>query len=299
VAADRVVVRHLPGDDAELAVEVLTEDELEIRPGIERSDAETENWLGFETPTEHSGPESTVEQSAMTLAEERSDEPERTDEEVEEPESAGRSPDEEEAARRALLASARGLAEALAEALRDAMAQEGAPAEDDSGVLPQRLPEVPAAEVIEDAGAPDAGQSASAHDTPGSESADSGPGVLTDKEAVAAALKAAPRVVPGRVVAAEGLEISTRRPQWSRTTLSTTHPRNPVVWITFGRDGRVRRAGFLRYGDQAFDTGYPSVDEPLINAVYRWTAKGKALDDLPRDKPDAGVTIRVWVVLVN
>ncbi len=253
-----------------------------LRPGIVESDAQTPNWLGFETPTEHAAPESAIEQSAMALEEER-----RREEEE-------RAAEREEGLR-ALVASAMSLAEAWADAAR-AMAT----AEDSPHGLPV-VESVGGGEgVAGQAVAPGAAPVPAAVERDGASSEgaeDSSPGIITDKEALAAALKSAPTVTPGRVLAAEGLEISTRRPQWSRTVQLTARPRNPVIWITFGRNGRVLRAGFLSDGERVFDTGDQSVNEPLMNAVYRWTAKGKAIEALP-DEPEAGVTIRVRVLLI-
>ena len=35
----------------------------------------------------------------------------------------------------------------------------------------------------------------------------------------------------------------------------------------------------------------------MLNAVYRWTARGEALSKLPAGNPDAGVTITVTILL--
>jgi hypothetical protein len=284
-ASDELVV------DIAVVEETVEEPDDPLRPGIVESDAQTPNWLGFDTPTEHSAPESEVEQSAMALQEESA-----RDEETEKEE--GERAAEREEAVRALLASAMSLAEAWADAARGVGV-----AEDSSQALP-------AGEGVEGEAAVAAGQGAAPgaatvpaagaeRDGTSSEGAeDSSPGIITDKEALAAALKSAPALTPGRVLAAEGLEISTRRPEWPRTVQLTARPRNPVIWITFGRNGRVLRAGFLSDGQRLFDTGDESVNEPLMNAVYRWTAKGKAIEALS-DKPEAGVTIRVRVLLIG
>jgi hypothetical protein len=105
------------------------------------------------------------------------------------------------------------------------------------------------------------------------------------------------RVRPGQPVAAKGLDIKTRRPQWGTTTLLTAFPANPVVVIEFNRSGKVVRAQFARDGKRVMSTGYEDVDEPLLNAVYTWTAAGKALEKLPEDDPDATVRIVLSVVL--
>jgi hypothetical protein len=106
------------------------------------------------------------------------------------------------------------------------------------------------------------------------------PGITSDRESIAAAVRDAPTVRPGRVLAAQGLEIQTRTPRWTYTTMMTRRPRNPTVEIAFGADGRVRHADFVRDGAKVFNTGFEDVDEPLLSAIYTWTAKGKPISDL-------------------
>jgi hypothetical protein len=86
----------------------------------------------------------------------------------------------------------------------------------------------------------------------------------------------------GRPAAGQGLEVRTVRPRFSVTTMLTSNPRRSTVDVVFGRDGRVLRAAF----QQGRTTGYPEVDGPLLDAIYRWTARGRALADIP---PDADV----------
>lgn len=96
----------------------------------------------------------------------------------------------------------------------------------------------------------------------------------------------------GRVAAAQGLRITTVRPVFSVTTMSLAHPRSPTVVIEFGRDGHVRRASFL----PGKATGESGVDQPLLDAVYRWTASGERLEQLPTD-PEAVVAITMRIIL--
>ncbi len=119
------------------------------------------------------------------------------------------------------------------------------------------------------------------------------PGVMSDRESVAAAMKEAINVRPGRPAAAEGLEIKTTNPRWSVTTQLTASPRNPVVWIAFGRNGKVIDADFLN-GEK---TGSGSVDEPLLHAIFTWRAKGVALDELPEADPKAAVRVVLRITL--
>ncbi len=88
------------------------------------------------------------------------------------------------------------------------------------------------------------------------------------------------------------MRITTVRPEWSITTRLMTAPKNPVVRIVFGKDGKVKKAGFVR----GQSTGYEEVDGPLLDALYRWTAKGESLDKLGNDK-NAGVGMSFRIVL--
>ncbi len=81
-------------------------------------------------------------------------------------------------------------------------------------------------------------------------------------------------VRPGQVVAAEGIEIKTARPQFSLTTALTAIPLNPIVSITFEPDGSVYDAKIIR------SSGYADVDGPVLACLYRWRAGGEALQRL-------------------
>jgi len=127
---------------------------------------------------------------------------------------------------------------------------------------------------------------------PGAEPSGERPGEKSDRESTPSALEDTIDVKPGRPAAAKGLDIKTVRPLWSDTTQLVAAPRNPVVRLTFNRAGRVSRAVFL----PGQSTGMKDVDEPLLDAMYRWTAKGEALRALPAT-PDAGLTVQFRIML--
>ncbi len=83
-------------------------------------------------------------------------------------------------------------------------------------------------------------------------------------------------VRPGRVVAGEGIEISTAHPRFSAVALSSSIPKNPLVRIVFDKYGTVIEAEVLR------SSGYPNIDGPILASLYKWKASGKKLEQLNR-----------------
>ena len=65
-------------------------------------------------------------------------------------------------------------------------------------------------------------------------------------------------------------------------------PKDAVVHVTFGRSGKVIRAEFAKEG-----TGYADVDGPLLDAIYRWTARGVMLERIPSGDPHTGLTFEI------
>lgn len=124
-------------------------------------------------------------------------------------------------------------------------------------------------------------------------------GVLSEKESSASILK---RALPvdakslHKPIAGDGLEITTVEPKFSAAVRFTHLPRNPVLIIRFDASGKVKKVLFHKDGLRVFDTGSKGVDEPLINAVYKWRAKGKAIDALDPDDPNAVVEISMRIV---
>jgi TonB family protein len=49
---------------------------------------------------------------------------------------------------------------------------------------------------------------------------------------------------------------------------------NPLVEISFARNGRPTNARIIE------SSGDTRLDEPILDSLYRWRAKGKKLDDL-------------------
>lgn len=153
---------------------------------------------------------------------------------------------------------------------------------------PPTPPAVPQTNVPPDA----AGQPIASPNAGGTSAPGTTPGEQSDRESDGASLEEPVQVRLGRPAAAKGLEIITRRPEFSRVTRLTVYPAiNPRLRVTFNREGRVSAASFLD------PTGLAEVDSPVLHAVYRWTAKGEALTKLPKDDPKAGVTITVTILL--
>lgn len=78
----------------------------------------------------------------------------------------------------------------------------------------------------------------------------------------------------GKPLAMKGLEIQPRRPSLPLLTQLTTRPRHPVVELRFNSRGRVERATLLS------STGFEQVDGPILDSLYRWTARGEVLASL-------------------
>lgn len=96
---------------------------------------------------------------------------------------------------------------------------------------------------------------------------------------------------PGQTAAAEGLEITTRLPAKLSIPAELLSARiRPVFDISFARDGSAKLVEVVR------SSGNVNVDEPWVSALYRWRAKGPALDALDPGDPDAVVTIQIQIL---
>lgn len=267
----------------------------EARPGMDEASTDDPVWLGVtESPTEHFAPEGGVDQAGFEMAEggetaEEAEapalpEPEPVRPRVEPPTRVAATPvDPTE-----LLKPLRGLAAEVASAaeatlpLLEQLIATAMSAAASEPVLPAE--ESAPASVVP----PTASASASAPGPPIPPGA-----IVADRQSDATSREQPLEVKPGRPLAGRGLDIRTVRPTWPITVTLLAIPRNPLVEITFGRTGRVLRASYV-FGQ---DTGYSDVDGPLLDAVYRWTATGKALAELPPDDPDAGVTLRIRILI--
>jgi TonB family protein len=120
------------------------------------------------------------------------------------------------------------------------------------------------------------------------------PGERSEKEADPSGKEKPIEIVLGRPAAGQGLEIITKRPKrnpFSLVTRVMSLPNNPSVEVKFGRDGRVKSAKITR------SSGVSDVDDPVLAAVYTWTAKGKRLETLPTNDPNAAITVRVTILI--
>lgn len=118
------------------------------------------------------------------------------------------------------------------------------------------------------------------------------PGVTSDAESTAVSTQPMLEFKPGMPLTGKGIRIRTVVPRFSTTTRLTAVPRNPVVVIRFNRAGRVVKAEF----ENNQGTGYRDVDEPLLDAVYRWTAAGEQLNRIPAGTNET-LTFRIRYLL--
>ncbi|MEQ9207524.1 MAG: hypothetical protein RLN78_09175 [Phycisphaerales bacterium] len=124
-------------------------------------------------------------------------------------------------------------------------------------------------------------------------------GELSEKESVATRIKKALEMDPHKAnapVVGKGLEIITVRPRYTSAVRLSAIPKNPVVVIWFDAAGKVRKAEFLRDGRIEYSSGVVGVDEPLLNAIYRWKAKGKQIDELDPADPESVVEVTIKIV---
>jgi hypothetical protein len=319
----------------------------ELRLGIDRSDHDTDNWLGFADPTPHRARKSETEQPALTrevpspeAAAGPQPQPQPAAALAAEPETPDRpppSPPDLRLKRDPIRPLSEGPSAAAAPSPTDHPRPANDHAQGDAAQRARPAPEgsrdpdddrAAAASPFDGPGedaAPDTEPSPSSprelrpSGAPGDAPAQHAPGEAdnvsaqvplhraptalpsgpphvhsaekSDKESDAASLEEAVNVRPGRPAAARGLDIITRRPVFTTLTTLTTWPENPVVRLTFNRRGRVSKVEWIRR------SGYPSVDEPVLNALYAWTARGQAINDLSEDDADAGVSVVVRVIL--
>ena len=122
------------------------------------------------------------------------------------------------------------------------------------------------------------------------------PGEKARREAVASAIRNAEEVLYNQMhlpLSTQGLELQPKQPQFPLSVRNAALPKNAVVLIRFGRDGKVRSADFLVSADgkARYDTGRLEIDAPLMAAIYQWTAKGKRLLELDPADPTATIEI--------
>lgn len=117
------------------------------------------------------------------------------------------------------------------------------------------------------------------------------PGQKSDRESDATSVIDVPpeKWRTGAPLAHKGVEILTRRPELPILTKITTRPFHPVADIFFDNQGKPVRVIIVN------SSGYPDdIDQPVIDALYRWRAKGAQLARLPEGKV---ARFRVRVIL--
>lgn len=293
-----------PPHDPGVTLWTIEEPEPEVELGSGESQADAPAWVGFEDPTEHEAPKGQTEQPALTLT----------------PPGGGGNPaalgEQGESAPAALAHEAIGDGAETNPTSRPSVSalppDDALPpmldmldAFDEAAYLVRPEVERPDVPRVDEAILPSAaGEPADAararaetapEPAPGEDGpAGNGVGIQSDAESDATSLKEPVVVRLGRpLVRAGDLEIRPRKPRWSLVTQMTALPKSPLMRITFGRDGRVSQAEFV----PGQTSGYTDVDGPLLSAVYEWRASGPSLERLPKDDPEAGVTVTVRIVL--
>lgn len=124
-------------------------------------------------------------------------------------------------------------------------------------------------------------------------------GVLSRREVVATRIKRAIEVdphAPNAPIVGKGMEILTVRPRYTAAVRLSAVPKNPIVVMWFDASGKVSKAEFLRDGKKLYSSGVSGVDQPLLNAIYQWRAKGKEIDALDVDDPESLVEVSIKIV---
>lgn len=109
----------------------------------------------------------------------------------------------------------------------------------------------------------------------------------SEKQSDATSLTTPIEIRLGRPAASQGLDIVTQRPNFTRLTRVISWPGNPLLKVTFNRSGLVINVELVE------SSGVSDIDDPVINAIYRWTARGKTLDKLPSENSTLTVSVRI------
>lgn len=248
------------------AAERTTPLEIPIKLGIEKSEAVTPNWLGFETPTPHVAAPATVNQSELTQA--QGDERDNL---------ARAFAAQVQAATTQTLSDAR----AMLEAFRAELVRAQAEAMKDSQPEPAPAAETPPQPTSEPTQEPRPAED---------DEQDGSPGQKDTRAADAVSLPTDVRRTDlGNVVTGEGLKINTTRLHLTDLQRSMGRPPSPLVEIFFDHTGRVHRARI----PAGRGSGRPDIDQALINAIYEWTAQGEKIDALEEGDPPLLVRMRI------
>ncbi|HED53670.1 MAG TPA: hypothetical protein ENJ00_05655 [Phycisphaerales bacterium] len=234
-----------------------------IRLGIEDGASTSIAWIGFQTETPHAAPEAETLQPKL-------------------------SPEAAAAAAMATATASQGMTE-LAQSAGTIIAEQS-----------DRLSALSASLVRLNAKASDSKRRADQQDMPtqprSSPAKPNPEAIRDDRESDASSpTPSIRRNELGKVIARSGLRIRTFRPQFNDTTkqaeLRSRHGRM-MLDIRFGRDGRVLTAQIR----PNTETGLPSIDEPILDSVFRWTATGEDLEKIPERSPPAGILVSIEVI---
>lgn len=309
----------------------LPQDPLELTAGLDEGDPATMTWIGYTEYQEHLAQLSTVDQAAFTehvpgqqaadegapgdgpaaeasgteapapdttTTEQPTDTPELPDTPAESREGDSTPATTEGAAPRTQPLDAPPTATsdmanpAALDAPRESSSEVGPAGDAPEGTTPGDVPEgkldtseaqVQPAPAPTPQPAPRGEQS-----TPGGKAGGT-PAERSDKESDATSVIDVPRSVwtNGRPLVAKGLEIRTRKATFPLLTRITTTPANPMCEIQFDRNGRPVRCRVLASSGFRAD-----IDEPVLDALYRWRAAGKQLQSL-KDGETVTFTVRV------
>lgn len=248
------------------AAERATPLEIPIKLGVEKSEAVTPNWLGFEIPEPHVASPATVNQSELTRA--QGDQRDNL---------ARAFAAQVQAATTQTLADARAMLDAFRAELVRAQAEAAKQAKPEPTPAAKTPPQPTSEPSPEPKPAEDDEQ-------------DGSPGEKDTRAADAVSLPTEVRRTElGKVVAGEGLKINTTRLHLTDLQRSMGRPPSPLVEIFFDYTGRVFRARI----PAGRGSGRSDIDQALINAIYEWTAEGEKIDALEEGDPPLLVRMRI------
>lgn len=270
-ASSAPIVRNTASLDEADADRPEKQESVELGDAVAR--AISLHWIGYERPAPMNAPEANVEQSPSELTPPKGAEAEAAQTPTSVPPAESVAPDPARLASAARVTMRDALQAMMA--IRSALEPIRADASDAAAVQPDSAPGPEPASVASPTGQ---AESAAKVDT---------------READAFTIKQVLDASLGSPVVNQGLRIDTVRPEWTLATLMTQRPRNPIVSIAFDARGRVTEAVFI----DGKNTGIVAVDQPLLDAVYRWTAKGDLIDRLARERPDGVVWVQIRVML--
>lgn len=269
----------------EATEEKKNEDRVQL--GIQHSKAVTMTWIGFEQATDHQAVKSVTEQPSLDVARAAGS-------------SVGERPPAPSAGETAADATE-------AKSGNWSSLLPGMELQAQATKVREMLEEILQASASATQSASQQGEQGEATDA-GGDHAEAGPGgeetarhdVVSDRQVDPTSKRKPVKIEPGQTKATQGLEIKTVRPRFGLLLRATVRPRNPVVNITFGPTGKVTLMEYARDDKgRELRTGSHDVDEVLENAIWRWTAEGKAINDLDKTDPQAGVTVTLEIVLIG